>query len=94
MLNPTPSLWGKAAPTRPFLLRFAVALILFDSEDVEVGGRCGRSGFDRQPGLVLIAIVHFNAPKLDVWTFIAPEIRSDEAGIRQRKSAERRWDVE
>jgi hypothetical protein len=42
----------------------------------------------------LIAIVHFNTPDLDVWTFIAPEIRSDGAGMRQRKSVERTWVVE
>jgi hypothetical protein len=43
---------------------------------------------------LLIAIVHLITPSLDVWTFIAPEIRSDGEEIRQRRSAERRWVVE
>ena len=71
----------------------AVALVLLDGEDVQVcvgWGFCGCSG----PGGLLIAIVHFNTPELDVWTFIAPEIRSDGEEIRQRKSAERTWVVE
>jgi hypothetical protein len=43
---------------------------------------------------LLIAIVHFDTPDVDVWTFIAPEIRSDGEEIRRRKSAERTWVVE
>jgi hypothetical protein len=85
--------WKCGTDARPFLSRFAVALVLFDGEDVQVrvgGGFCGCSG----SGGLLIAIVHFITPKVDVWTFIAPEIRSDGAGIRQRRSAERTWVVE
>jgi hypothetical protein len=78
----------------PAFAGLAVALIFLNREYVEVGGGrclCRRSGAG---GLHLIAIVHFNTPNLDVWTFIAPEIRSDGEEIRQRKSAERTWDVE
>jgi hypothetical protein len=81
------------ADTRPFLLCLTVGLLLFDGEDVQVresGGFCGC----RDSGCLLIAIVHFNTPKLDVWTFIAPEIRSDGEESRRRRSAERRWVVE
>jgi ABC-type antimicrobial peptide transport system ATPase subunit len=77
----------------PLLPGLAVALVLFDGKDVEVGECrcvCGCSG----SGGLLIAIVYFNTPNLDVWTFIAPEIRSDGAEIRQRRSAERTWVVE
>ena len=87
-------MWGGSADARPFLLRFSVIFIFLNREYVEIRRRGDYRGCSGSGGLCLIAIVHFNTPKLDVWTFIAPEIRSDGEEIRRSKSTERTWVVE
>src|SRR5260221_7698312 len=68
----------------PALLRFAVAPVFFDGEDVQVSGcrHRGRGWRLDLAGLVLIAIVHPKTPSLSVWTLYRLECPSDGEGFR------------
>jgi hypothetical protein len=69
--------WEGRADFGPTFAGFAVALVVLDGEDVEVGKR-GQLGLDRRRsgcrpvGVLLIAIVHLENSFVNVSDFVSP----------------------